>query len=126
MRAIEISEFGPPDVLRLVDRPDPAAGPGEVLIEVAAAGVNRPDLMQREGRYPPPKGASDLPGLEVAGRVIALGSPPEAGPPQPATGRRCSIGDEVGALVSGGGYAERCAVPGVQCLPVPAGLTPAE
>src|SRR5512144_1021934 len=100
MRAIEIREFGPPDVLRLVDRPDPAAGPGEVLIEVGAAGVNRPDLMQREGRYPPPKGASDLPGLEVAGRVIALGSATEGGPPHSANGRAWAIGDEVCALVS--------------------------
>ena len=73
MRAIEISTPGGPGVLRLVDRPDPSPGPGEVMIEVAAAGVNRPDLMQREGHYPPPKGASDIPGLEVAGRIVALG-----------------------------------------------------
>ena len=74
MRAIEISQFGGPDVLRLAERPDPIAGPGEVLIDVAAAGVNRPDVIQRLGKYPPPPGASDLPGLEVAGIVAALGA----------------------------------------------------
>lgn len=123
MRAIEITAPGPPDVLRLVDRPAPAAGPGEVLIEVSAAGVNRPDLMQREGKYPPPPGASDLPGLEVAGRIVALGPDEGTGPPRSASGRIWAIGDAVCALAAGGGYAERCAVPGVQCLPVPAGLT---
>jgi putative PIG3 family NAD(P)H quinone oxidoreductase len=123
MRAIEIYTPGGPGVLRLVDRPDPSPGPGEVVIEVAAAGVNRPDLMQREGHYPPPKGASDIPGMEVAGRIVALGVASDLGPPQSANGRRWSIGDEVCALVSGGGYAERTVAPGVQCLPVPAGLT---
>ena len=122
MRAIEISSFGPPDVLKLVDRPDPVVGPGEVLIDVAAAGVNRPDLMQREGRYPPPKGTSDLPGLEVAGRIAALGPPDEAGDPASASGRVWKVGDEVCALVAGGGYATRCVAPGVQCLPVPKGM----
>jgi putative PIG3 family NAD(P)H quinone oxidoreductase len=117
MRAIEIERPGPPDMLRLVDRPDPAPGPGEVLIDVAAAGVNRPDLMQREGKYPPPPGASDLPGLEVAGRVAA---------PQSASGRAWAIGDDICALVAGGGYAERCVAPGVQCLPVPAGMAMAD
>src|SRR6476660_7969917 len=122
MRAIEISTPGGPDVLRLVDRPDPSPGPGEVLIDVAAAGVNRPDLMQREGHYPPPKDASDIPGLEIAGRIAALGGANDLGPPQSANGRPWAIGDDVCALVSGGGYAERAVAPGVQCLPVPAGL----
>ena len=118
MKAIEISSPGGPDVLRLVERPDPAPGPGEVLIQVAAAGVNRPDLMQREGRYPPPRGSSDLPGLEVSGTIRALG-PDE---PRSASGRAWRIGDEVCALVSGGGYAELTVAPGLQCLPVPRGL----
>ena len=123
MRAIEIPEFGPPSVLRLCERADPIAGPGEVLIDVVAAGVNRPDLMQRAGHYPPPKGASDLPGLEVAGRIVSLGPPGATGAAHSASGRAWAIGDEVCALVSGGGYAERCAAPGVQCLPVPRGLS---
>jgi putative PIG3 family NAD(P)H quinone oxidoreductase len=123
MKAIHISSPGPPDVLRLVDRPDIDPAPGEVLIDVTAAGVNRPDLMQREGRYPPPKGTTDIPGLEVAGRIIALGLPDDDGAPRSASGRHWKVGDEVCALVAGGGYAERCAAPGVQCLPVPAGLT---
>jgi NADPH:quinone reductase len=120
VRAVEISAPGPPDVLRQVerDRPEPAAG--EVLIEVAAAGVNRPDVLQRRGGYPPPPGASDLPGLEVAGRVTALG-PPVDGVPV-----RWREGDAVCALVAGGGYAEYCAVPAVQCLPVPAGCSMVE
>jgi putative PIG3 family NAD(P)H quinone oxidoreductase len=123
VKAIEISQFGPPEVLRLVERPDPVPGPGEVLIDVAAAGVNRPDLMQREGKYPPPKGASDLPGLEVAGTIAALGPPDESGQPHSASGRPWSIGDVVCALLSGGGYATRCVAPGVQCLPAPRGLS---
>lgn len=82
--------------------------------------------MQREGHYPPPRGASDLPGLEVAGRIVALGPHDESGPPQSASGRIWKIGDAVCALVSGGGYAERCVAPGVQCLPVPSGVTPAQ
>ena len=122
MRAVEISAPGPPDVLRLVDRPEPQPGPGEVLLDVAAAGVNRPDLMQREGRYPPPKGASDVPGLEVAGTIVRVGPADDSGPPHSANGRAWMAGDRVCALVSGGGYAERCVVPGVQCLPVPGGL----
>lgn len=113
MRVIEISSFGPPDVLRLAERPDPVAAAGEVLIDVAAAGVNRPDLRQRMGKYPPPPGASDIPGLEVAGTVAAVGAA--------VTGWR--EGDSVCALVAGGGYAERVAVPQEQCLPVPAGLS---
>ena len=103
MRAVEISQPGGPEVLRIVERPMPVAGAGEVLIRVEAAGVNRPDVMQRQGRYPPPPGASDLPGLEVAGEIV-------------------SQGRRVCALVAGGGYAEFCAVPAVQCLPIPAGL----
>lgn len=126
MRAIEITKPGPPDVLKLVERPDPSPGAGEVLIQVAAAGVNRPDLMQREGQYPPPRGASDLPGLEVAGRIIALGVDDDNGAPASARGRHWKIGDAVCALVSGGGYAEQCVAAGVQCLPIPAGVSPVE
>lgn len=112
MRAIEITRPGGPEVLAPAERPDPSPGRGEVLIEVRAAGVNRPDLMQRQGRYPPPPGASEIPGLEVAGPVVALG--------QGVADFRS--GDEVCALVAGGGYAELCAAPAPQCLPVPAGL----
>jgi len=113
MRVVEITSFGPADVLKLADRPDPVAASGEVLIDVAAAGVNRPDVIQRLGKYPPPPGASDLPGLEVAGVVAALG-------PGVTT---FAVGDEVCALVAGGGYAERVNVPQEQCLPVPRGLS---
>ena len=123
MQAVEIARFGGPEVLTLVDRPDPMPGAGEVLIEVEAAGINRPDLMQREGKYPPPKGASDLPGLEVAGRIVALGPADESGLPHSASGHPWSVGDVVCALVSGGGYATRCVAPGVQCLPAPRGLS---
>jgi putative PIG3 family NAD(P)H quinone oxidoreductase len=112
MICIEISSPGPPDVLKPTERPDPVPGPGEVLLRVAAAGVNRPDVMQRQGSYPPPPGASDIPGLEVAGTVESLG--------QGASGWR--VGDAVCALVSGGGYATKCVAPAVQCLPVPAPL----
>ena len=122
MKAIEISAPGAPEVLRLVDRPDPVPGPGEVLIRVAAAGVNRPDLLQRKGQYPPPPGSSDLPGLEVAGHIVALGT----NAPKSAAGRGWQIGDEVCALIAGGGYATLAAAPGVQCLPIPRGLTLAE
>jgi NADPH2:quinone reductase len=113
MRAIEITVAGGPDVLRVGDRPKPVADAGEVLIEVAAAGVNRPDVMQRKGMYPPPSGASDIPGLEVAGTVVALGEGVAS----------LAVGDRVCALVTGGGYAEFCVAPAVQCLPVPRGLT---
>jgi len=113
MRAIEISTPGGPEVLRPGQRPVPSPAAGEVLIEVAAAGVNRPDVLQRKGGYPPPPGASDIPGLEVAGTVVALG-------PQV---KEWKIGDEVCALVTGGGYAEYVAAPAVQCLPVPRGVT---
>lgn len=112
MRAIEIRQPGPPDVLTLVDRPVPAAGPDDLLIRVMAAGVNRPDVMQRKGHYPPPPGASDIPGLEVAGTVHEIGAN--------VSGWR--VGDWVCALVSGGGYAEYCAAPAGQCLPVPEGM----
>jgi NADPH:quinone reductase len=112
MIGIEISRPGNPDVLKPVERPDPVAGPGEVLIKVAAAGINRPDVMQRRGRYPPPPGASDLPGLEVAGTIAAVG--PDAGP--------WREGDQVCALLAGGGYATLCTAPVQQCLPVPAGM----
>lgn len=113
MKVVEITSFGDPDVLKLADRPDPVAGPGEVLIDVVAAGVNRPDVIQRLGKYPPPPGASDLPGLEVAGTIAALGPGVSS----------FAIGDEVCALVAGGGYAERVNVPQEQCLPVPRALT---
>ena len=116
MRCVEITSSGGPDVLRIGTRPDPLPGAGEVLIAVQAAGVNRPDVMQREGRYPPPKGASDIPGLEVAGRVAAIG---------PGV-TRWREGDMVMALLSGGGYAELAAAPEAQCLPIPAGITVVE
>jgi len=112
MRGVEISTPGPPDVLKIVERPDPVPGPGEVLIRVAAAGVNRPDILQRRGAYPPPPGASDLPGLEVAGVIDALG--------EGVSGWRA--GDRVCALLSGGGYATLCTVPAVQCLPIPGAM----
>ncbi len=121
MTAIEIAQPGGPEVLRPATRPRPQAGPGEVLIEVAAAGVNRPDVLQRKGGYPPPPGASDIPGLEIAGTVVAL--EPEAAEAGPA---RWRIGDRVVALVTGGGYAAYCTAPAAQCLPVPEGLTMAE
>jgi len=117
MLAIEIREPGGPDVLVPAERPRPEPGPGEVLIEIAAAGVNRPDVMQRQGKYPPPPGASDIPGLEVAGTIQALGDARGDGVPEWRTG------DRVCALVSGGGYAEYCVAPAPQCLPVPRGMT---
>lgn len=112
MIAIEISTPGGPDVLVPVERPTPSPAAGEVLIKVAAAGVNRPDVMQRQGGYPPPPGASDIPGLEVAGVVEAVG----------AGVTEWRAGDPVCALVAGGGYAEYCTAPAPQCLPVPGGL----
>ena len=122
MRAIEIPTFGPPEVLRLTDRPRPDPGPGEVLIAVAAAGVNRPDLMQRAGGYAPPPGTTDIPGLEVSGRIVAVG-PPDGGRSALVCERTpWAVGDAVVALVAGGGYADHCVAPGVQCLPIPAGL----
>lgn len=119
MRAIEISSFGAPEVLRETTRPDPVAGPGEVLVRVAAAGVNRPDVIQRKGFYAPPPGASDLPGLEVAGTV-------EAGDAAELAAAGLKRGDRVCALVAGGGYAELCVAPIVQTLPVPSGLSDIE
>lgn len=109
MTAIEIATPGPPEVLRPGSRPVPVPGPGEVLIRVAAAGVNRPDVIQRKGMYPPPAGVTDIPGLEVAGEVVRAGANVSA----PAVGAR------VCALVAGGGYAEYVAAPAAQCLPVP-------
>ena len=112
MQCVEISAPGGPEVLRPATRPTPLPAEGEVLVEVAFAGVNRPDVLQRSGAYPPPPGASDLPGLEVAGTIAAVG----AG----VTGLR--VGDEVCALVSGGGYAQYCVAPAAQCLPLPRGV----
>ncbi|TDQ84234.1 putative PIG3 family NAD(P)H quinone oxidoreductase [Dongia mobilis] len=112
MNAVEIASFGGPEVLKPARRPVPQPGPGEVLIKVAAAGINRPDVLQRQGGYAPPPGASDLPGLEVAGEIVAMAAD--------VTGWR--IGDRVTALVSGGGYAEYCTAPAPQVLPVPAGF----
>ena len=112
MRAVVITEPGGPEVLRWLEVPDPVPGPGEVVIEVAASGVNRADLMQREGHYPPPAGASPYPGLECSGRVRSVGDG--------VTGWR--PGDEVCALLAGGGYAEQVVVPAGQLLPVPAGV----
>jgi NADPH2:quinone reductase len=109
MRAIEITHPGGPEVLAEATRPDPAPGPGEVLVEVAAAGVNRADLLQRQGNYPPPPGASDIPGLECSGVITELGSD--------VTGWQ--VGDRVAALLVGGGYAEKVVVPAAQLLAVP-------
>ncbi len=112
MIAVAITRPGQPEVLRPVELPMPQPGPREVLIRVAAAGVNRPDLMQREGKYPPPPGASDIPGLEVSGVIAGCGDKVA----------RWREGDRVCALVSGGGYAEYCVAPDVQCLPLPGGV----
>lgn len=119
MRAVEISSFGAPDVLRLGQRPVPQPGVGELLIRVAASGINRPDVLQRGGHYAPPPGASDLPGLEVAGVI-------EAGDTQAMASAGLKVGDRVCALVAGGGYAQWCVAPVGQCLPVPAGLNDIE
>ena len=119
MRAVEITSFGGPDVLRLGDRPVPQPGAGELLIRVAASGINRPDVLQRLGHYAPPPGASDLPGLEVAGVV-------ESGDAAAMAEAGIRVGDRVCALVAGGGYAEWCVAPVAQCLPVPDGLTDVE
>lgn len=119
MNAIEISAPGKPDVLRLTQRPDPVAGTGELLIRVAASGVNRPDVLQRKGAYPAPPGASDLPGLEVSGTVVN-------GDAQAMAAAGLKVGDRICALVAGGGYAELCVAPVGQCLPVPQGLSDVE
>ena len=113
MRAVEIAKPGGPEVLQLTERPKPQPKPNEILVKVAAAGVNRPDVLQRMGHYPVPPDASDLPGLEIAGEVLTPGKTYQAG-------------DKVCALVHGGGYAEFCAVPELQALPIPKGLTPVQ
>ncbi|MBU1441376.1 MAG: NAD(P)H-quinone oxidoreductase [Gammaproteobacteria bacterium] len=119
MKAIEITSPGAPEVLRVADRPDPVAGAGELLIRVAASGVNRPDVLQRTGNYPVPPGASDLPGLEVAGEILSgdAAAMAQAG---------LQPGDRVCALVAGGGYAQLCVAPVAQCLPVPKGWSDIE
>ena len=113
MRVIEITRPGGPEVLDIVDRPIPAPGPGEVLLQVYAASVNRPDVQQRRGLYPPPPGATDIPGLDAAGRIAAVGQGVD----------NVAIGDAVCALTNGGAYADYVVVPAVQCMPVPAGLS---
>jgi NADPH2:quinone reductase len=119
MQAVEISGYGAPEVLRLAERPDPAWGAGEVLIRVRASGINRPDVLQRTGHYPVPPGASDIPGLEVAGEIVDgdAAAMAQAG---------FKKGDRVCALVAGGGYAQLCTAPVGQCLPVPQGLSDIE
>ena len=119
MQAVEISAFGGPQVLRLGERPVPQPGAGELLIRVTASGINRPDVLQRMGHYAPPPGTSDLPGLEVAGVV-------ESGDAEAMAQAGLRVGDRVCALVAGGGYAQWCVAPVVQCLPVPAGFSDIE
>jgi NADPH2:quinone reductase len=119
MKAIAITSHGAPEVLRPVERPDPVPGPGEALIRVAASGVNRPDVLQRKGMYPVPPGASDLPGLEVAGTIVD-------GDAAALADAGLHVGDRVCALVAGGGYAQLCAAPVGQCLPVPPNLSDIE
>ena len=119
MRAVEITSFGAPDVLRLGARPSPVEGPGEVLIRVGASGINRPDVLQRTGNYPVPAGASDIPGLEVAGEIVS-------GDADAMAAAGFKVGDRVCALVAGGGYAELCVAPVGQCLPVPEGFSDVE
>jgi NADPH2:quinone reductase len=119
MKAIEITQPGAPEVLRAGERPDPVAGAGELLIRVKASGVNRPDVLQRTGNYPVPPGASDIPGLEVAGEILG-------GDAQAMAAAGFKVGDRVCALVAGGGYAELCVAPVGQCLPVPKGLSDIE
>ena len=119
MKAVEITAFGAPEVLRIGQRADPVPGAGELLIRVSASGVNRPDLLQRAGHYPPPPGASDIPGLEVAGTIVS-------GDAAALAAAGLKVGDRVCALVAGGGYAELCVAPVDQCLPVPKGLSDVE
>jgi NADPH2:quinone reductase len=119
MRAFEITSPGAPDVLRLVDRPAPKFGAGELCIRVSASGVNRPDVLQRLGKYPAPAGASDIPGLEVAGMIVE-------GDAEALAQAGLKLGDRVCALVAGGGYAELCVAPVAQCLPVPEGWSDVE
>ena len=119
MRAVELTDFGGPEVLRLGERPLPVAGAQELLIQVSASGVNRPDVLQRKGHYAPPPGASDLPGLEVAGVIVS-------GDDDAMRLAGLRVGDRVCALLAGGGYAEYCVAPVAQCLPIPAGLSEVE
>jgi len=119
MKAIAITSYGAPEVLQPTTRDDPVAGAGELLIRVAASGVNRPDVLQRKGHYPVPPGASDLPGLEVAGTIVS-------GDAAAMAAAGLQVGDRVCALIAGGGYAELCTAPVGQCLAVPAGLTDIE
>lgn len=119
MNVIEIKSYGTPDVLVPGTRPDPVAGAGELLIRVSASGINRPDVLQRLGNYPVPPGASDIPGLEVAGVVVS-------GDAVAMAAAGLAVGDRVCALVAGGGYAQLCVAPVAQCLPVPKGLTDIE
>ena len=119
MRVITITHAGGPEVLVESSRPDPVPAAGELLVQVTASGINRPDVLQRKGAYAPPPGASDLPGLEIAGSIIG-------GDPAELAGAGFKLGDRVCALVAGGGYAERCAAPIGQCLPAPAGLSDIE
>jgi NADPH2:quinone reductase len=119
MQAVEISAYGPPEALRLGERPDPVPGAGELLIRVTASGINRPDVLQRTGNYPVPPGASDIPGLEVAGEIVS-------GDAQAMAQAGFKVGDRVCALVAGGGYARLCVAPVGQCLPVPKGLSDVE
>lgn len=119
MRAVEIAVFGPPQGLKICERPVPQPGKGEVLVRVRASGINRPDVLQRKGSYAPPAGISDLPGLEIAGVV-------EAGDAEAMQAAGIRVGDRVCALVAGGGYAEWCVAPAVQCLPVPEGFSDVE
>lgn len=119
MRAVEIAAFGPPQGLKICERPVPQPGKGEVLVRVRASGINRPDVLQRKGSYAPPAGVSDLPGLEIAGVV-------EAGDAEAMQAAGIRVGDRVCALVAGGGYAEWCVAPAVQCLPVPEGFSDVE
>ena len=119
MRVITITHAGGPEVLVPTSRPDPVPAAGELLVQVTASGINRPDVLQRKGAYAPPPGASDLPGLEIAGRIIG-------GDPAELANAGFKLGDRVCALVAGGGYAERCAAPIGQCLPAPAGLSDIE
>ena len=119
MQAVEITAFGPPEGLKIGERPMPQAGKGELLIRVSASGINRPDVIQRKGHYAPPPGASDIPGLEVAGVV-------ESGDAEAMAQAGIKVGDRVCALIAGGGYAQFCVAPVVQCLPVPQGFSDIE
>ena len=119
MRVVEISSFGGPDVLRLAERPMPVPGAGEVLVRVSASGVNRPDVLQRKGHYAPPPGASDIPGLELAGVI-------ESGDADALALAGLQLGQRVCALVAGGAYAQWCVVPVAQCLPIPGSLSDVE